>query len=115
MAGRALRPEAVARKQAAGGNPTGLFDRLGTHALGRRSGDQFCVYVCDLLILPGLTLEQLQQVGRRELLLDGLVRSYIRERPSYRYVELPGGAIAFEVEREVKRRGFQGKPPLPNP
>jgi hypothetical protein len=30
----------------------GPFGRLNSHASGRRSGDQFCVYVCDRLVLP---------------------------------------------------------------
>src|SRR3954454_17261883 len=33
---------------------TGPFGRLASHASGRRSGDQFCVYVCDRLVLPAL-------------------------------------------------------------
>jgi hypothetical protein len=44
-----------------------------------------------------------------------LVRRYVREWLCYSLAELPGGAAAFEVERQVKRRGFQGKPPLLNP
>jgi stalled ribosome alternative rescue factor ArfA len=30
----------------------GPYGRLGSHASGRRSGDQFCVYVCDRFVLP---------------------------------------------------------------
>ena len=33
---------------------SGPFGRLNSHASGRRSGDQFCVYVCDRLVLPTL-------------------------------------------------------------
>jgi hypothetical protein len=91
MAGRGLTAEAIQRKRAEGASPTGLFDRLRAHFWGKRSGDQFCVYVCDLLILPEFTSEQLRQVGRRELSLDALVRNYIRDRLSYRYVEVPDG------------------------
>jgi hypothetical protein len=115
MSGRALTAEAIQRKRAEGASPTGLFDRLRAHARGQRSGDQFCVYVCDLLILPQFTLEQLLQVGRRELSLDALVRNYIRDRLSYRYVEVPDGAAALELERAVKLQGLQGQPPLLNP
>jgi hypothetical protein len=115
MAGRTLTRETIAEKLSARSRPTGIVDRLGSHALGRRSGDQFCVYVCDLLILPSLNPEQIQQIARRELSLDGLVRSYIRERLTYRYVEVSDGAAAFALEREVKRRGFRGRPPLLNP
>lgn len=31
---------------------SGPFGRLNSHASGRRSGDQFCVYICDRLVLP---------------------------------------------------------------
>jgi hypothetical protein len=34
--------------------PYGLWTRLDSHAGGRRSGDQFCVYVADRLVLPSL-------------------------------------------------------------
>jgi hypothetical protein len=30
----------------------GLWTRLNAHAVGRRSGDQFCVYVCDRFVVP---------------------------------------------------------------
>jgi hypothetical protein len=30
----------------------GLWTRLNAHAAGRRSGDQFCVYVCDRFLVP---------------------------------------------------------------
>jgi hypothetical protein len=33
----------------------GLWTRLNAHAAGRRSGDQFCVYVCDRFVVPALT------------------------------------------------------------
>jgi hypothetical protein len=44
----------------AGRNLTGkgLASRLRSHASGRRSGDQFCVYVADHYVLPELTREQ---------------------------------------------------------
>jgi hypothetical protein len=33
----------------------GLYTRLASHASGRLSGDQFCVYVANRLVLPELT------------------------------------------------------------
>ena len=32
-----------------------LWTRLGSHASGRRSGDQFNVYICDRFVVPALT------------------------------------------------------------
>ena len=43
----------------------GLWTRLGSHASGRRSGDQFNVYVCDRFVVPGLTTEQQHHDQRR--------------------------------------------------
>ena len=43
--------------------PKGLFNRLKSHWDGRRSGDQFCVYVCDRLVVPVLTPEQQRLIG----------------------------------------------------
>ena len=41
----------------------GLSTRLKSHASGRRSGDQFCIYVCDRYVVPQLTAEQRRAVG----------------------------------------------------
>jgi hypothetical protein len=40
----------------------GLRNRLNSHASGRRSGDQFCVYVCDRFVVPRLTVDQQAQI-----------------------------------------------------
>ena len=42
----------------------GLFGRLNSHASGRRSGDQFCIYACDLFIVPTLSKSQQLAVAR---------------------------------------------------
>jgi hypothetical protein len=41
----------------------GLWTRLNAHASGRRSGDQFCVYVCDRFVVPALTPPQQRQLA----------------------------------------------------
>jgi hypothetical protein len=46
---------------------TGLRSRLASHASGRRSGDQFCIYVFDRLVLPMLTRQQIQEAARGQL------------------------------------------------
>lgn len=52
--------------------PYGLYTRLASHAGGRRSGDQFCVYVADRLVLPSLTAEQVRLIGAGALEFDAL-------------------------------------------
>ena len=42
----------IAGRGGSGRNSMGLWGRLNSHASGRRSGDQFCIYVCDRLVLP---------------------------------------------------------------
>jgi hypothetical protein len=57
---------------------------LNSHASGRRSGDQFCIYVFDRLVLPSLTRQQIQDAASVRLSLDALVRTFIRESLAYR-------------------------------
>jgi hypothetical protein len=47
MSGRGITTETSRRN-----TPQGIYTRLQSHASGRRSGDQFCVYVADRLVLP---------------------------------------------------------------
>jgi hypothetical protein len=100
MAGRGKSAQEliVANQQ---GKKTGLLDRLNSHASGARSGDQFCVYVQDLLLLPKLTSEQIDQIATRQLVLDRLVKDFVRENLSYRYVVTQDGTEAVELERLV--------------
>ena len=53
----------------------GLYNRLQAHASGRLSGDQFCVYVANRLVIPNLTQEQLGQFRDGDINLDMLTRS----------------------------------------
>jgi len=50
MSGRGMTADTVDRKK-----PQGIYTRLKSHATGRRSGDQFCVYVADRFVLPSLS------------------------------------------------------------
>lgn len=56
----------------AGRNPTGtgLANRLRSHASGRRSGDQFCVYVADHYVMPELTREQVEAIRDGQLSME---------------------------------------------
>jgi hypothetical protein len=113
MAGRGKTAEAlsIAEQQ---GKKTGLYDRLNSHASGARSGDQFCVYVQDLLLLPKLTSEEIDLIVTRQLALDRLVRDYVRENLSYRFVITPDGVAAAALERQVIN-GALGEHPILNP
>ena len=58
----------------------GFVTRLASHASGRLSGDQFCVYVANRLVIPALKPEQQPQFRSGELNLDNLTKAYINER-----------------------------------
>jgi hypothetical protein len=90
----------------------GLWTRLDSHASGRRSGDQFCVYICDRFVVPSLSDEQQAQIGHGALSLDVLTRQYIRERLEYRYVTVANGKDASALERAVQQGALAavGKP-----
>ena len=114
MSGRGASAQAVARRVEKG-KPWGLRTRLNSHASGRRSGNQFCVYVSDRLVLPALTQAEIGEVGRGERSLDVMTRAYVRDRLSYAYVVTRDGAEALRVEHLGRREGVGGSLPLLNP
>ena len=84
----------------------GLFGRLRSHANGRRSGDQFNIYICDRFVIPTLTSEQLAAVGAGELSLDTLTRDFTRQHLAFRYVFTETGDEARKVKAEIRRSGL---------
>jgi hypothetical protein len=109
MSGRAMKvhPEDLRRR--------GLWTRLDSHASGRRSGDQFCIYVCDRLVIPTLTPEQIQAVGAGTLSLDALTKQHIRELLSYRFVATTDSTSAYRLERLVQGGALDAGKPILNP
>jgi hypothetical protein len=93
----------------------GLRGRLASHASGRRSGDQFCVYVFDRFVLPNLSRQQIEEAADGRLSLDELICTYIREQLSYRFVFMSDGKSALALERHIQRQGLAGELPLLNP
>ena len=83
--------------QQEGAKKKGLTDRLKSHASGRRSGDQFCLYVCDRLVLPHLSSDDVQQVGVGRLSLDERTKRFIHENLTYRFAIVPDGEQAFRL------------------
>jgi hypothetical protein len=91
-----------------------LFSRLRSHASGRRSGDQFCIYVSDRFILPSLDMDSIKSISSGKLLMDQLMRQYIQERLSYRFIEVQNVAIASSIEKRIKIAGLKVGLPLLN-
>lgn len=93
----------------------GLCDRLRSHRVGRRGGDQFCLYVFDRFVLPELTSEEVDQVQAGRLSLDARTREYIQQHLCYRFVETPDGAAALELERQLRAGRLKAGEPMLNP
>jgi len=96
------------------GKITGLYQRLNSHASGMRSGDQFCVYVQDLLLLKNLSEDDVDKIATRQLTLDRLVRDYVRNNLSYRFIITANGEDALEIESMIIN-GALGDHPILNP
>jgi hypothetical protein len=97
------------------GKAVGLWTRLNSHASGRRSGDQFNVYVCDRFVVPVLTLEEQRAIAAGQLLLDRMTRDFIRANLTYRYLLCRDGAEALKVERSVRAGQLAAGRPYLNP
>jgi hypothetical protein len=110
MSGRGITADTVRRN-----TPQGLYTRLQSHASGRRSGDQFCIYVADRLVLPTLAQDDIGAVASGRHQMDAFVRRYIHENLSYRFVMLPDGPTAYAVEAAIKNGKWEHGRPLLNP
>ena len=113
MSGRAATAPEIS-EAAQRGKRKFLWVRLNAHASGRRSGDQFCVYVADRLVLPILSADDRTAIAAGDRSFDSFVRSYVRSHLSFRWLATIDGAQALEIEDEV-RRGHHGPQPVLNP
>jgi hypothetical protein len=109
MSGRDLREVVEASKK------KGLTTRLDSHAGGRLSGDQFCVYVANRFIIPRLTQDQLPRFQKGDLTLDQLTKEYIRKRLEYQFAVVSTGKEARDLEAAYRNGTMLGAKPLLNP
>lgn len=93
----------------------GLVTRLASHAAGRLSGDQFCVYVANRLVIPSIVPEQLSKFRSGELRLDILTKRYIHERFEYQFTTVDHGVEAYALEMQCRLGVTFGVKPLLNP
>jgi hypothetical protein len=110
MSGRGITVDTIRRN-----TPKGFIRACKAHASGRRSGDQFCVYVADRLVLPTLSQEDIAAIASGRHQMDAFVRRYIHENLSYRFVVLPDGSAAYALEAAIKNGEWEHGPPLLNP
>jgi hypothetical protein len=101
----------------AGRNPSGrgLASRLRSHASGRRSGDQFCVYVADHYVLPELSRNQIEAIRDSRLSMDALVREKIASSFAFRFAAVPDYSTALQIESAIKGGGLRTGGPRLNP
>lgn len=94
----------------------GVFGRLASHASGRRSGDQFCVYICDRFVVPSLESHHMVALANGERILDQRTKRFIHDHLSYRVIATETGADARALELHIRRQGLptSGRP-LINP
>lgn len=101
----------------AGRNPEGkgLASRLRSHANGRRSGDQFSVYVADHYVLAKLSREQIEAIRDSTLSMDALVREKIHSAFGFRFVTVEDYRTALQLETAIKSGRLKAGRPRLNP
>ena len=90
------------------------ISRMMSHRSGRRSGDQFCVYVHDVFVIPELVKKGTYAPSRG--LLDRLTKEYIQQNLSYRFCSFQTDdsiGIVRTLETQIKN-GCCGRKPYLN-
>ena len=85
--------------------------RMISHRSGRRSGDQFCIYVHDFFVIPELIKKGIFEPSHG--LLDRLTKQYIHENLSYRFCCFQtedSNKIVRKIETEIINGYFGLKP-----
>ena len=89
------------------------LSRMISHASGRRSGDQFCIYIHDFYVIPKLIEkgEYSPSIG----VLDKLTKDFIQSNLSYRFVGFEtddSDEIVRRLENQIKSGAFGFSPLL---
>ena len=92
----------------------GPFERLNSHASGRRSGDQFCIYVCDRFVLLQVH-NRISEIAEGKLSLDNLTREFIRSELGFRFQTAADSQNALATERQIQRGALPSGRPFFNP
>ena len=93
----------------------GLVTRLNSHASGRLSGDQFCVYMANRFVIPSLKAEELPLFESGTHTLDARTKTFIHDHLTYAYALVETAAAAYELERAARRGDVFGAKPYLNP
>ena len=85
-----------------------------SHSSGRRSGDQFCIYIHDIFVIPELIKTGEYQSERGWL--DKVTQKYIHDNLFYRFVSFlsdDSDVIVRGLENKIKN-GEMGLTPMIN-
>ena len=93
----------------------GLHGRLSSHAKGRRSGDQFNVYIADRYVLPTFTKEQMTDISEGKASFDALVNDYNRKHLGFRFCRCPKTDTKYIEDLLKEGRWPHGRKPVLNP
>ena len=93
----------------------GLVTRLASHASGRLSGDQFCVYVANRIVIPDLKHSQLNKFRDGTVTLDQITKKFIRTKLEYQYLLVDRSQDAIDLEKHCRSGAIFGILPLLNP
>ena len=93
----------------------GLVTRLASHASGRLSGDQFCVYVANRIVIPELKQSQLNKFRDGTVTLDQMTKKFIRTKLEYQYLLVDRSQDAIDLEQHCRSGAIFGILPLLNP
>ena len=91
-------------RETANKNAKGVFGRLKTYYDGRRTND-LMLALCDRFVTPHLTAGELTALGRGELDLNRMTRTFAHERLMIRAHEC-SGKDAGNIERIIRRQGL---------
>ena len=101
----------LAGKTAQDRNPR---SRIMQHSQGRRSGDQFCIYIQDFYVIPELIGSKYTP---KKGFLDLLTKQFIQSRLTYRYLVVQteySDQVVRQLERELQRDQYGYGVPLLN-
>jgi hypothetical protein len=115
ISGEKLSSDKVQEYRLSRSKPSGLYNRLKAHRSGQRSGDKFCIYICDRYVLPSLSREQILSIASGSLYLDDLNQYFIQSNLTYRFIEVKEPTIARHIETVIKAGALPCGKPLLNP
>ena len=93
----------------------GLSTRLASHASGRLSGDPFCAFVSNRIIIPELKQNQLNKFKNGLVTLDQVTKKFIRTKLDDQYLLVERSQDAHDLANHCRSGAIFGIKPTFNP